>query len=154
MVGVAVEARDPKRPTVHVVRADDAGGSASIVDTIDLPGDDEPLPEQLHHAAEGIRTYLKATKPDRVVVRQADYHQRAGLTAGRMNRLLVEGAITSAAISVVPDTRLATGKATGEWFGGQKADLDAAAKALVAAGSRHKRYVEAASAGLAGIALR
>lgn len=153
VVGVAVEAKDPKRPTVHVVRADDASGSAVIIDAVDFPGDDESLAEQLHHAAEAIRTYLKATRPDRVVVRQADFHFRAGLTAGRTNRLLVEGAITSSALSFVPDTRLATGKEAGEWFGGQKADVENAAKALVAAGSHPKRYVEAASAALAGIAL-
>ena len=48
---------------------------------------------------------------------------------------------------------LATGKDAGQWFGGSKADVEAAAGVLVEAGSLHKRFCEAASAALAGITL-
>jgi hypothetical protein len=155
VLGVAVDAKkDAKRPAIHAVLAEvTEGGSASIVDAVDHSGDDEPMPDQLHHAAEWMRTYLKSVRPDRVVVRQADFHPQARLTDGRTNRLLVEGAITSAATSVVPDTRLASGKEAGEWFGGQKADVENAAKALVEGSPHHKRFIEAASAALAGISL-
>lgn len=145
--------KDPKRPTVHVVLADDASGPPVIADTIDLPGDDESMPAQLHHAAEGVRAYLRSIDAERVVVRRADHSPHARQTDETKNRLLVEGAVTSAAASVVPDTRLGTGKETGEWFGGSKADVDAEAKTLVKASSRHPGYVEATSAALAGITL-
>jgi hypothetical protein len=138
---------------VHAVLADDGGGSAVIVEVFDLSGDDEPLPDQLHHAAEAIRTYLKSESAERVVVRQADFHQQVRMTTGRVSKILVEGAVASAAVSVVPDTRLATGRETGAWFGGSKAQVEEAAKALVAESGAHKDYAEAASAALAGIAL-
>jgi len=153
VVGIAVDAKDPRRPTVHVVLADNASGSPMVEDTIDLSGDDESMPAQLHHAAEGVRAYLRSINAERVVVRRADHSPRARQTDGTKNRLLVEGAVTSAAASVVPETRLGTGKETGEWFGSSKADVDAEAKALLNASSRHSRYAAATSAALAGIVL-
>jgi hypothetical protein len=153
VVGVGVESKDPKRPTVHVVMIDDGGGANAIVDSIDLRGDDEPLPHQLRYAAKGVRTFLRSANAERVVVRQTDYHPQARMTTGRVSRILVEGAVVSAAVDVVPDTRLGTGKEAGGWFGGSKADVEAAAKALVAESGLHKDFAEAASAALSGIAL-
>jgi hypothetical protein len=153
VVGIAVEAKKPKRPTARIVVADDAGGSATIEDMLDLTGDDVDLPNQLHYAAEALRSHLKSVGADRVVVRRADHAPRAKQTDGTKNRLLMEGALTSAATSVVPATRLGTGRETGEWFGASKEAVDAAADALLKSGSQHSRYLEATSAALAGVAL-
>lgn len=153
VVGIAVDAKDNERPAVHVVLADNASGTAVIEDATDFNGDDEPMPDQMHHAAEAIRTYLKSVGAERVIVRVADFSPQARQTKGTKNRLRMEGAITSAATSVVPVTHLATGKDAGQWFGGSKADVEAAAAALVEVTSLHKRFGEAASAALAGIAL-
>ena len=65
----------------------------------------------------------------------------------------MEGALTSAATSVVPATRLGTGKETGEWFGSSKEAVDAAADVLLKNDSHHRRYLKATSAALAGVAL-
>lgn len=153
VVGLAVDAMDNERPAIHVVLVEDSGGTATIEDATDFNGDDEPMPDQMHHAAEGVRTYLKSAGAERVVVRVADFNAQARQTKGTKNRLRMEGAITSAATSVVPDTHLATGKDAGQWFGGSKADVEAAATTLVEASSLHKRFGEAASAALAGTAL-
>lgn len=153
VVGVAVEANKPKRPTARIVVADDAGGSATIEEMLDLTGDDVDLPAQLHYAAEALRSHLKSVEADRVVVRRADHSPQARQTDGTKNRLLMEGALTSAATSVVPDTRLGTGKETGEWFGSSKKAVDASADALLKNDGHHNRYLEATSAALAGLAL-
>lgn len=153
VVGLAVDAKDNERPAIHVVLADDASGTTVIEDATDFNGDDEPMPDQMHHAAEAVRTYLKSAGAERVVVRVADFSPQARQTKGTKNRLRMEGAITSAATSVVPGTHLVTGKDAGQWFGGSKADVEAAAVALVEASSLHKRFCEAASAALAGITL-
>jgi hypothetical protein len=65
----------------------------------------------------------------------------------------MEGAITSAACSVVPDTRLGTGKETAEWFGASKEVMDSAARALLTESSIAVKYLEATSAALAALAL-
>jgi hypothetical protein len=153
MVGVAVDASKPKRPAARIVVIDDASGAATIEEVLDLSGDDVDLPAQLHYAAEALRSHLKSVDANRVVVRRADYAPRARQTDGPKNRLLMEGALTSAATSVVPDTRLGTGKETGEWFGSSKQAVDAAADALLKSGAHHSRYLEATSAALAGVAL-
>jgi NADPH-dependent ferric siderophore reductase len=153
VVGVAVDASKPKRPAARIVVAGDASGSPAIEGVLDLSGDDVELPTQLHYAAEALRSHLKSVGADRVVVRRADYAPRARQTDGPKNRLLMEGALTSAATSVVSDTRLGTGKETGEWFGSNKNAVDAAAAALLKSGERHGRFLEATSAALAGLAL-
>ncbi len=65
----------------------------------------------------------------------------------------MEGALTSAARSVVPDTRLGTGKETGEWYGSSKSVLDNEAEKLLQPHSLGSKYKEAISAALAGLAL-
>jgi hypothetical protein len=153
VVGVAVDARKPKRPTARIVVAGDAGGSAAIEEVLDLTGDDVDLHHQLHYASEALRTLLKSVNADRVVVRRADHAPRARQTDGPKNRLLMEGALTAAATSVVPATRLGTGKETGEWFGSSKDGVDAAADVLLTSTGLRKYYLDATSAALAGLAL-
>src|SRR5271154_5052307 len=153
VVGVAVDAKDPKRPAARVVVAEDVGAQAMIVEVLDFSGDDVDLPTQLHYAAEALRSHLKGVEPALVLVRRADRAPQARQTDGTKNRLLMEGALTSAAKSVVPNTRLGTGKETGEWFGSSKKDVDDAAAALLTSGGHHKRYGEATSAALAALAI-
>jgi hypothetical protein len=153
VVGVAVEAKKPKRPTARIVVADDAGGSAAIEGVLDLTGDDVDLHHQLHYASEALRSHLKSMNADRVVVRRADHSPHARQTDGTKNRLLMEGALTAAATSVVPATRLGTGKETGEWFGSSKDGVDSVAEALLTRSGLRKYYLDATSAALAGLAL-
>lgn len=152
-VGIAVSARDPKRPLARLVLADNATGSVVIEITEELPSDSTATATQLHDAAEALRSRLKSVGPDRVVVRRADRSARARQTDGPKFRLLMEGALTSAACSVVPDTRIGTGKETAEWFGSSKEELEAEAARTLAAESLGAKYVEAVSAAFAGLAL-
>jgi hypothetical protein len=134
------------------VVADDSTGVAVIELVADFSGDDADLPVQLHDAAEALRSRLGGLAVERVVVRRADRPPRATNAEGPKLRLLLEGALTSAARSVVVDTRLGTGKDTGAWFGSGKAGVDAEAGRLLAAASLHPRYRDATSAALAGLA--
>jgi hypothetical protein len=133
--------------------ATDAGGSVQIEMTADFPGDDVDVPVQLHDAAEALRSRLNGVAVERVVVRRADRPPRASNAEGPKLRLLLEGALVSAARSVVVDTRLGTGKDTGAWFGGGKASVDAEADRLIKAVPLYARYREATSAALAGLAI-
>jgi hypothetical protein len=63
----------------------------------------------------------------------------------------MEGAVTSAARSVVVDTFLGTGADTGTWYGAKKTDVDAAATRLLSQYGMHSRYLEATSAALAAL---
>jgi hypothetical protein len=136
-----------------MVVATDAGGAPAIEVVADFPADDAGMPVLLHDAAEAVRSRLDGLQVDRVVVRRADRPPRASNADGPKYRLLMEGALTSAARSVVVDTRLGTGKDTGTWFRSNKAGIDAAANSMLKAASLHDRYLEATSAALAGLAL-
>ena len=120
VVGLAVDAKDNERPAIHVVLADDASGTTVIEDATDFNGDDEPMPDQMHHAAEAIRTYLKSVGAERVVVRVADFSPQARQTKGTKNRLRMEGAITSAATSVVPACTSPRARMLGSGSGGRR----------------------------------
>jgi hypothetical protein len=154
VVGIAVDARDPKRPLARLALADNGTGSVVIVTTLELPSDSTATATQLHDAAEALRSHLKSLGPDRVVVRRADRSARARQTDGPKFRLLMEGALTSTACSVVPDTLIGTGKETAEWFGSSKEELDREAERILSAGSHPAKFGLAMSAALAGLALR
>jgi hypothetical protein len=153
VAGLAVDAADPKRPVGRLVIADGGGGSISIESSIELTSDATSTPVQLHDAAEALHSQLKGSAPQRVIVRRADRPARPRQTDGPKFRLLMEGALTSAACGVVPDTLIGTGKETGEWFGSSKADLDDEAKQVAEAASVAAKYREALSAALAALAL-
>jgi hypothetical protein len=152
VAGIAVDVPTSGRPAARLVVATDAGGSAAIELATDFTGDDVDLPVQLHDSAEALRSRLKGLEVDRVVIRRADYSPASNKEGPKL-RLLMEGALASAACSVVPDTRLGTGKDTGTWFGSNKAGVDAEAATLLSSESRHSRYREATGAALAGLAL-
>lgn len=153
VAGIAVDVPSPGRPAGRLVVATNVGGSPAIEVVGDFPADDAEVSVLLHDAAEAVRSRLEGLQVDRVVVRRADRPPKASNADGPKFRLLLEGALTSAARSVVVDTRLGTGKDTGAWFGSSKADVDATASALLTAASLHRRYLEATSAALAGLAL-
>jgi hypothetical protein len=153
VAGIAVEIPSSGRPAARLVVLDDAGGSPSIEVHEDYPSAKVAIAEQLHDQAEAVRSRLKGLRVDRVVIRRADQPPKASNMEGPRRRLLAEGALTGAARSVVVDTRIGTGKQTGEWFGSSKSDVDKTAKQLLDADQVHARYVEATSAALAGLAL-
>lgn len=153
VAGVAVDVPASGRPAGRLVVITDASGTAVIEAVADFPGDDVPIPEQLHDAAEAMRSRLEGSSIDRVIVRRADRPPKASNAEGPKLRLLLEGALTSAAKSVVVDTRIGTGKETGEWYGSNKAGVDAEAERLLRSVSLHARYKDATSAALAGVAL-
>lgn len=153
VAGIAVAASDPKRPVTRVVILESSGEAAAIREAIELPSDNASTPVQLHDTAEALRSLLKSHGTERVAVRRADRGGTPRQTDGPKFRLLMEGSVTSAACSVVPDTRLGTGRETAEWFGASKQEMDDAARALANEGAIAAKYVEATSAALAALAL-
>jgi hypothetical protein len=63
----------------------------------------------------------------------------------------MEGAVASAARSVVVNTFIGTGADTGTWFGSDKAGVDLAAARLLADQNVPSKFAEAASAALAAL---
>jgi hypothetical protein len=154
VAGIAVRIASSGRPAVRIIVADDASGSPVISDPQEITSDHADLPEQLHDAAESVRSRLKALNVERVVVRRADRPTKASNKEGPRVRLIMEGAVTSAARSEVIDTRLGTGKDTGAWYGGDKATVDAEAdRLLTEANVSSTKYLEATSAALAALRL-
>jgi hypothetical protein len=151
--GIAVEVPSRGRPTARLVVLDDSSGTLQIENIADFPADDTDHATQLHDMAEAIRSRLTGLAVDRVVVRRADRPPVPSHAEGPKLRLLAEGAVVSAARSVVVDTRVGTGKETGQWFGSNKEGVDAAAKNLLTAAARPAIYIEATSAALAALKL-
>jgi hypothetical protein len=151
--GLAVEIPSRGRPTTRLVVLDDATGSPVIVSSETVPGRDGDLATQLHDVSEAVKSRLQGLAVDRVVVRRADRPPRASNGEGPRLRLLTEGAVTSAARSVVVDTRIGTGKETGSWFGSNKPSVDHASSSLLQMSGINASFVEATSAALAAMSL-
>lgn len=141
------------RPTTRLVLVDNATGTTVIDGSASFTSDDVDLATQLHDMSEAIRSRLQGLKVNRAVIRRADRPPHASNAEGPRLRLLMEGAVVSAARSVVVDTRVGTGKDTGSWFGSNKAGVDAAAKQFLARAGLANTYVDAMSASLAAIVL-
>jgi hypothetical protein len=150
VAGIAVDIPKTNRPVARLVVL---AGPAAVEATETFPGDDVDLATQLHDMASAVRSRLEGLAVGRVIVRRADRPQRANNKEGPRLRLIVEGAVTSAARSVVVDTRLGTGKDAGAWYGLDKAGVDAAAAAVLTANGLAANLLEATSAALAGLAL-
>jgi hypothetical protein len=120
---------------------------------VDFTADDTDLATQLHDMGEAVRSRLAGVAVDRVVVRRADRPPVPSNLEGPRLRLLTEGAVASAARSVVVTTRLGTGKDTGAWFGADKEGVDSAASGLLAAAGKPTSYLEAVAAALAALKL-
>ena len=153
VAGIAVDIPTPDRPVARLVLLDGTTAAPTVEATHVFPGDLAELATQLHDLAEAVRSRLQGLGVERVVVRRADRPPRANNNEGPRLRLIVEGAVTSAARSVVVDTRLGTGKDTGAWFGSSKAGVDAAADVVVKTNGLPGNLLEATSAALAGLAL-
>lgn len=151
--GLAVDIPSSGRPSTRLVVLDDASGSPTIDTHETFPSRKTDLATQLHDAAEVIRSRLQGLAVDRVVVRRADRPPRANNNEGPRVRLLIEGAIASAARSVEVETHIGTGKDTGVWFGSSKAGVDQASLTLLQAQGINSTFVEATSAALAAMAL-
>jgi hypothetical protein len=151
VAGISVTMASPKRPTAYLVVLDDSSGREVIEASQAFPADDVDLATQLHDTAEAVRSRLEGLVIERVVVRRADRPPSPSNAEGPRFRLLMEGAVTSAARSVVMDAMLGTGAETGTWFGARKADVDAASAQLLGQHGLHSRYMEATSAALAAL---
>jgi hypothetical protein len=153
VAGIAVKILTRNRPALRLVVVSDDSGAPSIEATEEFTSDDTDLPTQLSVLAKTVESRLKGLAPDRVIVRRADMPIVANKRPGPQLRLLAEGAATSSARSVVPDTLIGSGKDVGGWAGSDKASADAAAETLLIGHSCEKKYTEAACAALAGLAL-
>jgi hypothetical protein len=151
VAGIAVDIPTRGRPVARFVVVDDASGSATIGGVADFTSDDTDLATQAHDIAQAVRSRLRGVGANRVVVRRADRPPRASNTEGPRIRLVIEGAIASAAKGTVTDTSISTGRELGTRFGSSKSALDAAAASLVTAASEDARFVEATAAALAGL---
>jgi hypothetical protein len=129
---------------------DDGGGDPIVSHVEEIAADDIDIVEQLFAVARGVESRLKGLNVDRVIVRRADVPTVASKKDAPRIRLLTEGAAVGASRAAVVDTRLAMGVDLAHWCGQAKSDVDAAAAALVARGSKHAKYAEAAAAALAG----
>lgn len=152
VAGIAVHIPASKRPAARLAVLDDASGSAKVSEVVDFSSDHSDLPQQLHESAAALRSRLTGLGVDRVVVRRADYSPASNKPGPKL-RLLMEGALTSAAVDVVPDTHIGDGKDLGALHGSDKAAVEATAEALLASSSQSKDYAPAAGAALAGFAL-
>jgi hypothetical protein len=153
VAGIAVDMPSPNRPAARLVVVNESGGTKTVEVHEDYPSVKTEIAEQLHDQAEAVRSRLRGLNVDRVVVRRADTARVPSNNEGPRRRLLAEGALTSAARSVVVDTRIGTGKQTGEWHGTSKGEVDDESKQLLDAANLNRRYVEATSAALAGLKL-
>lgn len=153
VVGISIDSPSRGRPAVRLVVVDDSGGHPVIEVAEDYPSNAADVAVQLHDAGEAVRSRLNAQRVERVVVRRADKPPVASNADGPRLRLLMEGAVTGAARSVIVDTRLGTGAETGRWHGSSKATVDAEAAQVLATHGLHQRYLEATAAALAALAL-
>ncbi len=153
VAGLAVNIPTRGRPVVRLVVLDDATGTAEAKAAEEISTDAVAITDQLFHVARSIESRVRGLAVDRVIVRRADVPTRASKKEGPRLRLLVEGAVVSAARGVVIDTRLGMGKDIAHWHGSVKSDLDDAAAQLMTTTGKHAKFAEAAGAALAGLAL-
>lgn len=151
VAGIAVAVRTRGRPTTSLIALDDSSGAPIVASHETFTSDIADLATQLHDTAEAIRSRLSGLNLGRVVLRRADLSRVANNLDGPRLRLLMEGAVTSSARSVVVDTTVGTGRDTGTWFGAKKADLDQTAADLLRDQGVPSIYLEAASAALAAL---
>ena len=153
VAGLAVAVPSKGRPAVFIVVMDSTSPTA-VTHSEAIPSVQADLPQQIHDAAEAVRSRLKGLGVDRAVVRRADVPVKPSKFEGPRIRLLMEGAITSAARSVVVDTRLGTGRELAVAMGVSKATVDAAAlAATTAAGLRSDQFGEATAAAHVGLSI-
>jgi hypothetical protein len=149
-LGIAVAMKS--KPVLSFVLLDDHADehdpeALTVEEAFEVPLEDRPLAAQLGEAAKIVRGRVRSLAPDAVVVRRADRPSHPSNKDGPRKRLLIEGAVTSAAYAEVLDTTLLTGKECGQAHGSSKASVDALARGLI-----QTKHAEAAAAALARLA--
>lgn len=118
------------RWTIRGVLIDPATDDVSQATIDHFPNKSHDEARQAHEAHDAIASALRAHEIEAVVLREADHHRRAGLTAGTKKRLRLEGACLSACRATGAPVSIMDGKAIGTALGGSKDDAWAAAAAL------------------------
>jgi hypothetical protein len=154
-LGLAV-AVSSRRPTVRAVLLADPFDASLMPTLADVALRDafEFTTTETHWAgicdqfAQDVSARVSSLQPDIVVVRQADFTQNGRVGDGPRLRLVVEGAITAAAIKHIPNTVLRRGKGCADVYPGKSKDkMDADGRSLVDKAAR----AEAAGAALSGL---
>lgn len=153
VAGLAVSIATRGRPVVRLVVLDNASGSTEVAKAEEIPTENVGIAEQIFQVGRSVESRLRGLNVGRVIVRRADVPTQPSKKEGPRLRLLIEGAVVSAARSVVTDTRLGMGKEVAHWHGSSKDDLDEEAKQLMLAAGNQTKFAEAAGAALAGLAL-
>jgi hypothetical protein len=154
-LGIATRVAD-KTATISVVVLDSGPSTVfdlalvSVQEQFEVMVDEGERALQLGELAARIEGRVRSIAPDRIVVRRADVPARAANTEGPRFRLLLEGAVTSAAQRVVSDTIIRNGKSCAAAYAKNttKDDLDHLAESIV----RLKKHAEAAAAALSALA--
>lgn len=133
---------DPHSPTDSAILAD-----VSVFDAFDLTTAEDDWARIASQFFQDVSGRVSTLAPDVVVVRRAEVYVRGRLGDGPRLRLVVEGAITAAAASHVPNTHLRTGSECASRYAQTKEVMDADGRALVS----RTNQVEAAGAALSGL---
>jgi len=154
-LGLTVMLPTPSRPVVRAALLRDPFGAGQVPTLADVTVDPEfdlTTTESRWERMSGqfytdVSGRVSTLQPDIVVVRRADFHRGRGNADGPRLRLVIEGAITAAAIGHVRNTHLRTGSECARLYGQDKDVMDAHGKDLVTTKSR----AEAAAAALSGL---
>lgn len=154
-LGLAVDMPKPGRPVVHCVVIEDPHGPAdaavltdvSLVDAFPFKTSHEAWSKVVSQFFGEVSGRVSTLDVDVVVIRRADVYMKARVGDGPRLRLVVEGAITAAAMSHVSNTHLRTGGDCSGHYGEPKDQMDADALTL----TTHKSQQEAAAAALSGL---
>jgi hypothetical protein len=121
-----------KRPRAAVAVIEGTKGSPQLIELFAVTTSEDDLPSQLHDLARAFENRLVGLGADRVLIRRADTPPKPSNAEGPRTRLLVEGALASAARSHVAGTRLMNGRDAAALAGGgrTKAILDEEARAF------------------------
>lgn len=154
-LGLTVTMKTPGRPVVRAVLLEDSVsasgpltlGDVSLDQEFDLTTAEQDWARICSQYAQDVSGRVRSLSLDIVVVRRADFHRNSRGGDGPKLRLVVEGAITAAAMAHVANTHLRTGVVCAGEYPDEKDAMDAAGKGLV---SRTDRG-EAAAAALSGL---
>lgn len=138
----AVLLEDPFNPTQTTTLAD-----ITLATEFDLTTAEAEWARMCSQFSQDVSGRVSTLAPAVVVVRRADFHKNAKPTDGLRLRLVVEGAISAAAMAHAANTHLRTGTACAQEYPHDKETMDADGKTLVSRAYR----AEAAGAALSGL---
>ena len=154
-LGLTVEIPTPGRPVIRAVLLDDPLGAAdtpalgdvTIFSEFDLTTAEAGWAGIASQYFQDVSGRVSTLAPDVVVIRRADVYAKGRIGDGPRLRLVVEGAITAAAVAHVANTHLRTGGDCARKYGQDKDVMDADGRTLVT----KKARTEAAGAALSGL---